>query len=224
MEVYINNLRYKTGGFDLEIEGLNLKDGNIYGILGPNGSGKSTFLKILSGKIKDIDGSIKFNIEEENPYTKISVLSQKPYIFNCSVEDNIKMSVKWAKADLDNFNNIVEILELKDLLKRNATNLSGGEMQRVAVARVLSQDKGLILLDEPTASIDPINTRIIEKAILNSKKNDRCIVVVTHNIYQALRICDKIIFINKGRIVEEIDKESTKESNIINEYLLYTSS
>ncbi|MCX7694834.1 MAG: ATP-binding cassette domain-containing protein [Caloramator sp.] len=223
MEVSIRNLVYGKGEFNLNICELNFKDGNIYGILGPNGSGKSTLLKILSGSLKEYDGIVEFS-EGKNKTQNISVLSQKPYLFNCSVRENIKMSMEWAKVNLDKLSEIEKILKLESLMERNATNLSGGEMQRVAIARVISQNKGLMLFDEPTASIDPINTKIIEEAILKSKKDDRCIVVVTHNIYQAIRLCDKIIFMNMGRIVEEIDKAHIKENEIIREYLLHTSS
>ncbi|WP_027307752.1 ATP-binding cassette domain-containing protein [Caloramator sp. ALD01] len=224
MEVLIKDLVYKKDGFYLNIKNLSLKNGNIYGILGPNGSGKSTLLRILSGNLKGYEGKVEFCEDKNKIYNNISVLSQKPYLFNCSVEDNIKMSIKWANTSLDKLSEIVKMLKLENLLKRNATSLSGGEMQRVAIARVIAQSKGLMLFDEPTASIDPKNTRIIEEAILNSKKDDRCIVVVTHNIYQAIRLCDRIIFMNMGRIVEEIDKAHIQENEIIREYLLHTSS
>lgn len=226
MEVIIDSLLYKNQDFELKIKKQIFKDGNIYGILGANGSGKSTLLKIISGEIKDYNGEVEY-IKDGNtaiPRGKISVLSQKPYIFKTTVEENIKMAMKWSSKALDDIDDILEALELKDYLKRDATFLSGGEMQRVAIARVLSQNLDLMLFDEPTASIDPKNTIIIEEAIKKSKKEDRCIVVVTHNIYQALRICDKIIFMKEGTILEEIDKCNAMENQIINEFLLYTSS
>lgn len=226
MEVIINNLFYKNQDFELKIKKQIFKDGNIYGILGANGSGKSTLIKIISGEIKDYNGEVEY-IKDGNtviPRGKISVLPQKPYIFKTTVEENIKMAMKWSSKALDDIDGILNALELKDYLKRNATFLSGGEMQRVAIARVLAQNLDLMLFDEPTASIDPKNTIIIEEAIKKSKKDDRCIVVVTHNIYQALRICDKIIFMKEGTILEEIDKCNAMENQIINEFLLYTSS
>lgn len=227
MEVVINNLLYKNQDFELKINNQVFKEGNIYGLLGANGSGKSTLLKIISGEIKEYDGEISYKNEYDQlvtPKRLISVLSQKPYIFKTTVEENIKMAIKWSTKPVEEIDSILESLELKDYLKRDATLLSGGEMQRVAIARVLVQNLDLMLFDEPTASIDPKNTRIIEEAIKRSKKEDRCIVVVTHNIYQALRICDKIIFMKEGTILEEIDKCNAMENQIINEFLFYTSS
>lgn len=227
MEVAINNLLYKNQDFELKINSQVFKDGNIYGILGANGSGKSTLLKIISGEIKDYDGEISYKNEcgqLVTPKGLISVLSQKPYIFKTTVEENIKMAINWSTKPIEEIDSILDSLELKDYLKRDATLLSGGEMQRVAIARVLAQNLDLMLFDEPTSSIDPKNTRIIEEAIKRSKKEDRCIVVVTHNIYQALRICDKIIFMKEGTILEEIDKCNAMENQIINEFLFYTSS
>lgn len=172
MEVVIKNLIYKNKDFILNIEGQHFKDGAIYGILGANGSGKSTLLKIIAGLITDFKGEVEYLCDNKkiiSPKSSISILSQKPYLFNYTVEENIKMSKRWANSQMD-FKYIVDILELDELLKRNANSLSGGEMQRVALARVLSQDLDLILLDEPTASIDPKNTRIIEEAIKEQKR------------------------------------------------------
>lgn len=193
----------------LDIENMEFERGGIYGIIGPNGSGKSTLLKIIAGLEQSNFGSVYYNEEKLNNrlLRYITYTKQNPYLLNTSVFENVAYPLrvrKYKKKDIiQRVNSILNEFGINDLRYQNATKLSGGESQKVALARAMVFDPKILLLDEPTANIDPNSIEIIEENILKkNKKLGTTIIVVTHNIAQAKRICDKIIFIKDGRIVE----------------------
>jgi tungstate transport system ATP-binding protein len=176
-------------------------------IIGPNGAGKSTLVNILAGLEEPTAGSLKYDGSCEIPYKNITLVFQRPYLISGTVEMNVKYPLKLRKLDKDVINMkadaLLEELGIVDYRKQKTWTLSGGEAQKVALARALAVDPKLLMLDEPTTSIDPKATFDIEK-ILNDvcNKYNINILMVTHNIAQAKRLCDNVIFMHKGKIIE----------------------
>jgi ABC-type phosphate transport system, ATPase component len=136
---------------------------------------------------------------------------QNTVLFDASVYENVAYSVRFRGLPNDLIRQKVEaalsLVVLKDLAKRSALTLSGGEAQRVALARVLVYDPDLILLDEPTANLDPANTLIIEGALRNANLQGKTIVLVTHNIFQARRLAKRVGLLLEGEMVEVQETE-----------------
>ncbi len=194
----------------LEDINLQLKRGTSLGIIGPTGCGKTTLLRVIdliekpsSGKIyfdgKDISNSQK---EELKHRRKIGMVFQKPVVFKGTVLENIQYGLKVRNRKKESYQDkILELLKslgLEEYEDRNASTLSGGETQRIALARALIIEPEILLLDEPTANLDPLSTDKIESMIEDiRKKNETTIVMATHNLIQGQRLCDEIAIINK---------------------------
>tara|TARA_B100000902_G_scaffold233589_1_gene221471 strand:+ start:278 stop:997 length:720 start_codon:yes stop_codon:yes gene_type:complete len=193
-----------TTGPILEIGQLNLK-ANATVLLGPNGAGKSLFLHLLQGLISPTEGTIAFNnrISNKTTYSDISLVMQNPHFLRKSVENNIKFVLKLRNKY--SHKNLLDVLERFDLTKQReflANKLSGGEKQRLALALAICKNPSILLLDEPTASADPQTTFMIEKILTEEFSLGRKLILVTHDIAQAKRLGQDIIFIYKGKIIE----------------------
>lgn len=201
---------------------LKIPANEITAFIGPSGCGKSTFLKCLNrmndlvegcritGKVQldgeDIYGDMDINLLRK----RVGMVFQKPNPFPMSIYDNIAYGPRThgvhSKAKLDE---IVEKSlrsaaiweECKDRLKKNALGMSGGQQQRLCIARALAVQPEVILMDEPTSALDPISTSKIEDLVLELKK-DYTIVMVTHNMQQATRVSDRTVFFLLGEIIE----------------------
>jgi tungstate transport system ATP-binding protein len=191
---------------------LSLDRRDLLSILGPSGSGKSTILRLIDGLEKPDSGEILFEGASilEN-YSRLrrhaGLIFQNPALFNAKVRDNVAYSLRFrGESDetiIKKTGEILKLLYLYDLRDRNALTLSGGEAQRVALARSLVYSPDLLLLDEPTANLDPYNVSIIEEVLQSSNKDyGTTIIVVTHNIFQAKRLARKVAFLLEGELVE----------------------
>ena len=204
---------------DIDVQ---VKENNVTALIGPSGCGKSTLIRSFN-RMNDvidncrIEGTVlykgrdlyhDYNIEEIR--TKIGMIFQKPNPFPMTIYDNISYGPKvHGINDLKKLNIIVErslksaVLweEVKDRLKDNALDLSGGQQQRLCIARALAVEPQILLMDEPTASLDPIASAKVEALILQLKKQ-YTVVVVTHNMQQAARISDYTGFLYMGRLIE----------------------
>ncbi len=213
--VELQNINKKYDQEVLKIDRLILKKGLIYGIIGPSGAGKSTLLRIINLLTPPSNGNylfhgkpVKKNSREMTELQrKMGMVFQKTLLFNDSVWNNVAYGLKARKYKKESIKKRVEkLLEqfgLKDLGTRKADTLSGGEAQRVAIARSVAYDPELLLLDEPTANLDPLNIELIEEMITTLKQEKLItVVIVTHNVFQARRIADEVIFIDRGEIVE----------------------
>lgn len=200
----------------LDVKTLNLEKGRITALVGPSGSGKSTLLKIINGIEDPCCGSMVFDGEDIlfgktisfETRRKMILVFQKSVLFNTTVYENIAYGLKIRNMDKAVISgkvmNILELIGLKDKAHRRALTLSGGEAQRVAVARALVMEPRLLLLDEPTSDLDPSNVAMIEKLIRHARDTIHAsVIVVTHNMNQAKRLADQIVFIMDGEIVEE---------------------
>jgi tungstate transport system ATP-binding protein len=188
---------------------LNLQSNKIIVLLGVNGAGKSTLMRILAGLENADVGTILFNNQktESKALRQVSTLVfQKTAMFSMNVYNNLAYGLKIRKVpDEEIIGRVPEALaavRLSGFEKRRAKKLSGGEQQRIALARAFLLDSNVLLLDEPTANLDPNSAIIIEKAIVGKKSSQRIIIMATHNLNQARRLADEIIHIHNGEIVE----------------------
>ena len=205
----------KAYGDKIVVDAVNLqiREGEILALLGPNGSGKSTILKMLafienptSGELKFQNTAVNFkNTEKER--LQSTLVFQKTTVFGTSVYNNIAYGLKLRKVPKETrdieVKKALELVKLEGFEKRNARKLSGGEQQRVAIARALVLNTKLLLLDEPTANLDPKNAGIIEEVIDTvNRENKTTIVMATHNMFQAKKLPHRIALMDEGKITE----------------------
>ena len=200
---------------------LEIPEKSITALIGPSGCGKSTFLKTLN-RMNDLIPGVKitgevlyhgeniFESEVNNLRKEVGMVFQKPNPFPMSIYDNIAYGPRTHgirnKAQLDE---IVEKAlrgaaiwdEVKDRLKKNALGMSGGQQQRLCIARALAVEPEVLLMDEPTSALDPISTSRIEDLAMELKEH-YTIVIVTHNMQQAARIADRTAFFLLGEVIE----------------------
>lgn len=208
MRVEIENLTKRYGDRTvLNIDNLILEEGKITGITGPNGSGKTTLLNIIGGIDAEYNGNVYYNGKSLDNETKrnMTYLFQKPYLFRRSVYENIAYPLKLRDYANDKTisltNAIMENLEIEDLKDLKAHKLSGGESQKVALARALVFKPKLLLLDEPTSNIDPESIKILEREILRfNKETNATIIIITHNMEQIERLCHKAVGLSNGKV------------------------
>ena len=192
---------------------LSVEEGQILAIIGPTGSGKTTLLRVLDQLDKPATGRILFEGKEISPRTrtavrrKISMVLQKPVVFDASVYDNVAYPLRVRKCDRkaipEKVNAMLKTVGLDVYEKRNARTLSGGETQKVALARALITDPQLLLLDEPTANLDPVSLDTIEDLILRfNRDNGMAIIVATHEMAQGQRLAHRIAVMMEGAIIQ----------------------
>jgi molybdopterin-binding protein len=192
---------------------LQVQEGEILALLGPNGSGKTTLLKVLAFLLKPDAGEITLRDETvteknwERMRLESTMVFQKTTLFNTSVYDSVAYGLRIRKMSKDKIDEEVgralRLVRLEGFEKRQAKKLSGGEQQRVALARALVLKTKLLLLDEPTANLDPKNASIIEEVIATANRELKTtIVVATHNMFQAKNLPHRIALIANGRISE----------------------
>jgi len=192
----------------LDIDSLEIEKGKITGLIGPNGSGKTTLMRIVSGLDLDFSGTVRYNgnLLNEDIYKKMTLVTQKPYLFRRKVFDNIEYPLRVRKIDRGirrkKVEEIMERFQIEDLKDKKGHLLSGGESQKVSLARALVFEPELLLLDEPTSNIDPESMKIMEREIIRFNKETKgTVLIVTHNIEQAKRLCDSIIQLEWGKVV-----------------------
>ena len=193
----------------VDVQSLSVLAGELFVIVGPNGAGKSTFLRMLHFLEEPTAGEIQFMGETAKmpvPLEKrreIGMVFQRPELLDANVLENVSFPLSLRKIKRDgSVANALEQLALTDFAKAFPDTLSGGEMQRVALARALVAHPKVLLLDEPTANLDPYNTELIENIIHEMHQNDTTIVMVTHNIFQARRLADRVGLMLNGQLVE----------------------
>jgi len=214
---YIAELHKVTKIFDgitaLEDIDLKIREGEILALLGPNGSGKTTLLKILAFLEKPSKGEVYFlgrKVTEENlkqMRMESTMVFQRPILFNTTVYNNVAYGLKIRKLPKskrdEEVRRVLKIVKLEGFEKRQAKKLSGGQQQRVALARALALNAKLLLLDEPTADLDPKNASIIEEVLASvNRESKTTIVMATHNMFQAKSLPHRVALITYGRIRE----------------------
>jgi tungstate transport system ATP-binding protein len=186
---------------------LTLSAGAPTVLIGPNGSGKTTLLRVASGLLAPTSGRVTWDGLERVPAHRNAILFQRPAMLRRSAAANIAYalaSVGVARAERPR--RIVELLalvRLEGFAARPARSLSGGEQQRLALARALARDPAVLFLDEPSASLDPAAAKSIEDVVRAVAANGVKVVMSTHDLGQARRLAGEIVLLHRGRIVEQ---------------------
>lgn len=208
MRIEIENLKKTYQGIEvLNIERLAVRDGKITAIVGPNGAGKSTLLNLIGNLLEKDEGVIRYDGDKKVPEKNITLVFQEPYLISTTVRKNIAYPMKLRNISREvieaRIRELSKELSLNELLDKRADQLSLGEVQKVALARALSFEPELLLLDEPCASIDPYTTSEIEKILMKmNHRRGTTMIMVTHNLAQARRLADDVILLKKGKLVE----------------------
>jgi ABC-type multidrug transport system ATPase subunit len=208
VELYQIERIYK-GRKVVDIESLTFESGKIYAVVGPNGSGKTTMLRILAGQDREYKGEILYNGASAIGSSHIGYMPQSSYMFDYSVIGNVmlglvKKNTKGEKVEaLRRAERALENVGMAGFLNVNAKTLSGGEAQRVALARTLALERELVLLDEPASATDLSGVELVENYIRSvNRECGSTIVFTTHNPSQAAHIADEVIMMYNGRVLE----------------------
>ena len=190
------------------LDGITLKlgAGEPTVLIGPNGSGKTTLLRAAMGLLPVSSGLITWGGREHSPPTRRAIVFQRPTMLRRSTAGNIRYALAAAGVPRDKRDaRIAELLAdvgLQGLERRPARRLSGGEQQRLALARALARDPAILFLDEPTASLDPAATKAIEDIVRTVTARGVKVVMSTHDLGQAKRIGGDIALLHRGRLLE----------------------
>lgn len=184
---------------------LTLDAGNLTVIMGPNGAGKSLLLRLLHGLIEPTFGTIHYagRALDDAVRKRQALVFQRPVLLRRSVAANIDFVLGLeGKREPARRDALLERVGLLDRAGQPARSLSGGEQQRLALARALATGPEMLLLDEPTASLDPASTLMIEQLTRDAQANGIKVIFVTHDIAQGRRLADEVVFLDRGRVAE----------------------
>ena len=168
-------------------------------LLGPNGSGKSTLLRLAMGLVRPTSGRVTWG-GRAAPDERLAMVFQRPVMLRRSAAANVAYAL--GRRDEPRVHELLERVGLAPLAHRPARRLSGGEQQRLALARALARDPEILFLDEPTASLDPAATKGVEDIVRDVAASGVKIVMATHDIGQARRLAGDIVFLARGRLME----------------------
>lgn len=202
----VSGLRWHAAGRAV-LDGLSLELGGegITILLGPNGAGKSVFLRTLCGLLEPDEGHIDWG-GGTRPEFGVAMVFQQPKMLRDSLLGNVELALRPLKVPVaDRARRARDALERVGLAHRardSARSLSGGERQRLALARAWVTQPRLLLLDEPTASLDPSSVEAIERIVREIRTEGTRIMMTTHNLGQATRLADDVVFIDAGRVCE----------------------
>jgi tungstate transport system ATP-binding protein len=207
----------------LQVEALDIRPGEIFGLVGPSGAGKSTLLRLLNFLEPPTGGAIHFldaQYDADSPVPlavrrRVTTVFQRPILLNRSVQDNVAYGLRLRhQNDLSGLvKSTLEKVGLESLASQRARTLSGGEAQRVALARAMVIKPDVLLLDEPTANLDPHNVGLIEKIAQRlNQEQGMTLILVTHNVFQARRMAHRVALMLEGQIVEVADVDTFFEA------------
>ncbi len=201
----VRSLTLQLGGTAI-LDGvdLSLGAGGCTVLMGPNGAGKSLLLKVLHGLMAPSGGTVSWNGAAPRAATpRQALVFQKPVLLRRSVAANLDFVLRARGKDRDRRAGLLDHVGLGHKARQPARLLSGGEQQRLALARALATDPEVLLLDEPTASLDPASVAAIEAIVGTARDAGTRILFVTHDTGQARRIADEVVFLHRGRVAEQ---------------------
>lgn len=194
----------------VSVDALEIARGEVLALVGPSGAGKSTLLRLLNFLEPPSAGELRFDgrpVPAEPPLDlvrRVTTVFQRPVLLNRSVRENVGFGLRLRGAVPDGqVEAALEQVGLSPLAGQPAHKLSGGEMQRAALARALVLQPEVLLLDEPTANLDPYNVGLIERIVADQNRRfGTTVVVVTHNVFQARRLAHRVGLLLNGQLVE----------------------
>ncbi len=207
----LQDLRHRYGDRTvLEIDALDVNRGETLCIIGPSGAGKSTLLRLLQFLERPTEGRVVFDGREVGANLplesrrQVTTVFQRPIVLDRSVRANVGygLRIRGVEDRRVAVDGLLAALGLEHLADAPARTLSGGEIQRVAFGRALAFEPRVLLLDEPTANLDPRNVRLVEELIRERQRRGVTIVLATHQTFQARRLGQRVAFLLDGRIVE----------------------
>lgn len=192
--------KYYESRLALDVPVFSFADGGRYALIGPNGSGKTTLLRILAGTLKQDAGTVRYGDIQKS---EIGYLPQKPYAFDRSVLGNVLLALELGAEAKKRALAALERVDLGHLAKARGNRLSGGETQRMALARLIAKPRRVLLLDEPTSSADIQANDKMENALLEYAKETGCTLIFSsHAPSQAIRLGEYALVLDGGRIGE----------------------
>jgi len=211
LPLVLEHVCFSAGGNDIIKDvSLTLRARSCTIVLGPNGAGKSVLLRLCHGLLQPTSGEIRWSGPQ--PRARQAMVFQRPVMLRRSTYANIVYALKRAgvpRGERDQrARDALKLVGLSALADRPARVLSGGEQQRVALARAWALRPEVLFLDEPTASLDPAATRAIEEIIGAIRASGTKVVMITHDIGQARRLADEVVFIHHGRVLEHTPAET----------------
>ncbi len=224
--IEINNLKKSFSGFKA-LKGINLKinKGEIVGLLGPNGAGKTTTLKILTGLLNPDQGSIKImgtEISSQLPTSlkaKIGVVFEESNLYlRLNALDNLNLFAGINNVSRERVVELLSEYQLQDAAQKEVKNFSKGMKKRLMICRALLAEPEILILDEATGGLDPISAEIIREKVLALKKEGKTVILSTHYLEEADRLCDRIAFINQGQVIA-LDSPSVFKDSLQDKYL-----
>ena len=214
----VEGLGYEVRGARL-IDGvdLRLEDPGVTVVMGPNGAGKSLLLRLMHGLLEPTAGRVRWNgaAVDEAVRRRQALVFQRPVLLRRSVRANIEFVLRLRPGrEPQPAMHWLEHVGLADRAEQPARRLSGGEQQRLAMARALALEPEVLLMDEPTASLDPASVATIEALVGEARQAGTKVVFVTHDIGQARRLADDVVFLHRGRLVEHTAAETFFEQPV----------
>lgn len=190
---------------------LDIPAGHVYGLLGPNGSGKSTTLKILLGLVTPTSGTSEiFGVPSSEVKSRIDVgfLPENPYFYKFltgaeTISFYGKLCGLGGRALRDRVAELLELVGLEDAADRRVGSYSKGMLQRIGLAQAMVHDPRLLILDEPTAGVDPAGSRQIRDLVLQLKQRGKTVLLTSHLLEQVQEVCDRVGILAKGQLVRE---------------------
>lgn len=197
----------------LDVNALEVRENEILALVGPSGAGKSTLLRLLNFIEPPSVGTLVFRDQDVSAVAplelrrQVTTVFQRPLLLRGTVVENVAFGLRLRGAHVNaNVSAMLERVGLEKMAHAPARKLSGGEMQRVALARALVIEPRVLLLDEPTANLDPYNVTLIEEIVREQNKTRGVtVVVVTHNIFQAKRLAQRVGLLLNGQLIEIAD-------------------
>lgn len=216
----IYQIRELTKDYDgrrvLDVESLDIHQGEVFALVGPSGAGKSTFLRLINFLEPPTSGTIiyrgrEFIVGEDMPLEirrRVTTVFQRPMLLSGNVWENVTYGMRIRGRNYSNgvTHSVLKQVGLTDLAYQRVNTLSAGEAQRAALARAMIIQPEVLLLDEPTANLDPYNVSLIENIVKEiNRKEKTTVILVTHNVYQARRLANRVCLLLNGKLIEASD-------------------
>ncbi len=229
MKLKIEGLDFSYDGTEKVLDGidLSLKEGNILAVIGPNGSGKTTLLKCIGNILEPMDGDISIDGTELVDLTREEIARKIGYVpqvesrgFPSTVYDTVLMGrkpyISWEPSEKDHeiVSNIIDKLDLGDMAMKEINELSGGQRQKVFVARALAQTPNLLLLDEPTSNLDLKHQLEVLNIIRHQVDENMSAILAIHDLNMALRYSDEIVMLKDGRVYDSGGLDVVTQENV----------